>query len=387
MTPGARIAAAIAVLDEVLSGAPAEKVLTTWARRNRYAGSGDRAAIRDHVYDALRCRRSFAWLGGAETGRGLMLGAQRASGTDPSTLFTGEGYAPAPVGTEETGQDLSDAPDAVRLDMPDWLMGPLSDSLGERTEPALAVLRTRAPVFLRVNIARADREDVCAMLAADGIETVPQPLADTALEVTTNPRRVAQSRAYLDGLVELQDASSQAACAAVPLEPGARVLDYCAGGGGKSLALAARGARVTAHDSDPRRMRDLPVRAERAGAAIVTETTIADADRFDVVLCDVPCTGSGTWRRTPEAKWLLTPERLDDLCRTQAEILATAARHVKPGGTLVYMTCSLLTAENSARIEEFLAASKGWTLTLSRRFSPEDGGDGFFVAVMDAPST
>ncbi|MDF0595012.1 RsmB/NOP family class I SAM-dependent RNA methyltransferase [Psychromarinibacter halotolerans] len=387
MTPGARIAAAIAVLDEVLSGAPAEKVLTTWARRNRYAGSGDRAAIRDHVYDALRCRRSFAWLGGAETGRGLMLGAQRASGTDPSSLFTGEGYAPAPVGAEEAGQDLSNAPDAVRLDMPDWLMGPLSDSLGDRTEPALAVLRTRAPVFLRVNIARADREDVRAMLAADGIETAPHPLADTALEVTSNPRRVAQSRAYLDGLVELQDASSQAACAAVPLEPGARVLDYCAGGGGKALALAARGARVTAHDSDPRRMRDLPVRAERAGAAIVTEETIADADRFDVVLCDVPCTGSGTWRRTPEAKWLLTPERLDDLCRTQAEILATAARHVKPGGTLVYMTCSMLTAENSAQIEEFLAASKGWTLTLSRRFSPEDGGDGFFVAVMDAPST
>ena len=387
MTPGVRIAAAIAVLDEVLSGAPAEKVLTTWARRNRYAGSGDRAAIRDHVYDALRCRRSFAWLGGADTGRGLMLGAQRAAGTDPSTLFTGEGYAPAPVGTEETGQDLSDAPDAVRLDMPNWLMGPLSDSLGERTEPALAVLRTRAPVFLRANIARTDREDVRAMLAADGIETVPHPLADTALEVTSNPRRVAQSRAYLDGLVELQDASSQAACAAVPLEPGARVLDYCAGGGGKALALAARGARVTAHDSDPRRMRDLPVRAERAGAPIVTEATIADADRFDVVLCDVPCTGSGTWRRTPEAKWLLTPERLDDLCRTQAEILATAARHVKPGGTLVYMTCSLLTAENSSQIDEFLAASKGWTLTLSRCFSPEDGGDGFFVAVMDAPTT
>ncbi|WP_425050716.1 RsmB/NOP family class I SAM-dependent RNA methyltransferase [Psychromarinibacter sp. S121] len=384
MTPGARIAAAIAVLDDVLSGEPAEKVLTTWARRNRYAGSGDRAAIRDHVYDALRCRRSFAWMGGAETGRGLMLGALRAEGVDPSDLFNGEGYAPAPVAADETGNDLADAPRAVRLDMPDWLMAPLADSLGDGLEPALATLRTRAPVFLRVNLARGDLAEAQRVLASDGIETRPNPLAQTALEVTANPRRVAQSQAYRDGLVELQDASSQAACAAVPVQPGDRVLDYCAGGGGKALALAARGARVTAHDTDPRRMRDIPVRADRAGVAIVTEASVPASDRFDLVLCDVPCTGSGTWRRTPEAKWLLTPERLDALCQMQAEILTTASRHVKPGGHLVYMTCSLLDAENAGQIEKFLGDTEGWTLTFSQRFSPVDGGDGFFVAVLSA---
>ncbi len=384
MTPGARIAAAIAVLDDVLSGAPAEKVLTTWARRNRYAGSGDRAAIRDHVYDALRCRRSFAWLGGAETGRGLMLGALRAEGVDPSDLFNGEGYAPAPVAADETGTDLADAPKAVRLDMPDWLMAPLADSLGDALEPALATLRTRAPVFLRVNLARGDLAEAQRVLTSDGIETRPSPLAQTALEVTANPRRVAQSQAYRDGLVELQDASSQAACAAVPVQPGDRVLDYCAGGGGKALALAARGARVTAHDTDPRRMRDIPVRADRAGVAIVTEASVPASDRFDLVLCDVPCTGSGTWRRTPEAKWLLTPERLDALCQMQAEILTTASRHVKPGGHLVYMTCSLLDAENAGQIGKFLDDTEGWALTFSQRFSPVDGGDGFFVAVLSA---
>ncbi len=379
MTPGARVAAAIEVLDAVLAGAPAEKVLTTWARQNRYAGSGDRAAVRDHVFGALRRMRSAAWAGGAETGRGLMLGALRLDGQDPATLFTGEGHAPPPI-ADEAGRVPEEAPLPVRLDVPDWLWPRMQESLGEAAAPVLEALRHRAPVFLRVNAARTDREAARAALAGEEIDTEPHPLAETALEVTRNPRRVQASAAFRDGLVELQDASSQAICAALPAGPGQRVLDYCAGGGGKALALAARGAQVTAHDADPGRMRDLPARAARAGARV--EIAGHPEGPFDLVLCDAPCSGSGTWRRAPEAKWRLTPERLAELTALQAEILDAAAPLVGPGGALAYATCSLLEEENGAQVAEFLGRHGGWSLEEQRRLTALEGGDGFFLAVL-----
>jgi len=347
MTPAARVAAAIDILDLVLSGDVAEKTLTTWARKNRYAGSGDRAAIRDLVFDALRCRRSFAWLGGADTGRGLMLGRIRAAGDDPAEVFTGAGYGPTELEPgEHAGPDLAEAPLPVQLDMPDWLMPALSDSLGGDLAEVCAILRNRAPVFLRVNIAQATRADAAEQLAAEGIQTTPHALASTALQVVSNPRRVQNSQAFRDGLVELQDAASQALVETLPKS--ARVLDYCAGGGGKSLAIAATGARVIAHDANPARMRDLAVRAERAGVFIETVETadLAACGPFDLVLCDAPCSGSGAWRRSPEAKWRLTPESLGELHRLQAEILDDARVLVVPGGVLVYATCSMFADEN-----------------------------------------
>jgi 16S rRNA (cytosine967-C5)-methyltransferase len=158
------------------------------------------------------------------------------------------------------------------------------------------------------------------------------------------------------------------------------VLDYCAGGGGKALALAARGAAVTAHDADPGRMRDLPARAARAGARVEIEA--APAGAFDLVLCDAPCSGSGTWRRAPEAKWRLTPERLAALTELQAQILDQAAPLVAPGGALAYATCSLLEAENGAQTADFLARHPGWQLENERRLTPLEGGDGFYLALL-----
>lgn len=385
MTPGARVAAAIEVLDDWLAGAPAEKLLTTWARTHRFAGSGDRAAIRDHVFEAIRCRRSFAALGGAETGRGLMIGALRAAGRDPDVVFTGAGYAPAPLAAGEgAGAVLAELPEAVRLDCPDWLAPELRASLGADFAPVMAVLRHRAPVFLRVNKALAGVAEARAALAAEGIETRPQALAETALEVTEGARKVQGARAYRDGLVELQDAASQAVVDALGVGPGERVLDYCAGGGGKTLALAAAGAEVAAHDADPGRMRDLPARAARAGvtARILTPEAVAGAAPFDLVFADAPCSGSGAWRRAPEGKWRLTRDRLDALLEVQARILDETARLVAPGGRLAYATCSLLDAENGAQIRAFLDRHKGWRCDLERRFTPLDGGDGFYVATM-----
>lgn len=382
MTPAARIAAAIAVLDEIHAGDAAERALTNWARRSRYAGSGDRAAVRDHVFDALRCRRSFGWLGGGEDGRALMLGALRADGADPSAIFTGEGHAPAPLTDTEAARPLDAAPEAVRLDAPDWLLPDLRESLGGDLSPVMEALRHRAPVFLRSNTTRATREQAAQALAEEGIETRPSPLAETALEVTARARAVAGSAAYRDGLVELQDAASQAVVEALPR--GGRVLDYCAGGGGKSLALAARGAEVCAHDADPGRMRDLPARAERAGVRIaqLQGQAVDRAAPFDLVLTDVPCSGSGSWRRAPEGKWRLTPDMLDRLEETQAAILRRAAPLVAPNGTLAYVTCSLLERENAAQISSFLARNEEWSLAEERRFTPLDGGDGFYLAAL-----
>jgi 16S rRNA (cytosine967-C5)-methyltransferase len=258
----------------------------------------------------------------------------------------------------------------------------MRDSLGDDLAPVAGLLRRRAPVFLRVNMARATRDQALAALAGDQIETVPHDLSATALEVTQNPRRVQQSKAFLDGLVELQDAASQAVIDLLP--QGGRVLDYCAGGGGKALALAARGADVVAHDADPRRMRDIPIRAARAGVTIRTAQTadLPGLAPFDLVLCDAPCSGSGAWRRSPDGKWALTPERLGALCETQAAILLKAARLVGPGGKLAYATCSVLMAENGAQIQGFLARQSGWQLDFERQFSPLEGGDGFFACCL-----
>jgi 16S rRNA (cytosine967-C5)-methyltransferase len=383
MTPGARISAASSLLDRIATGELAERVLTNWARSNRYAGSKDRAAIRDHVYDALRCRGSFAALGGGDHGRGLMLGLLRDQGIDIDGFFTGEGYAPDPVSVDERA--ALEAPaldDLALLDWPGWMRPVLQADLGDDFTEVSQAMRARAPVFLRVNLARGTRDQAQAVLAAEGITAQPHPLAATALEVTHGARLVQRSQAYLTGVVELQDASSQAASALLPLAPGARVLDYCAGGGGKALAMAAAcpKARIFAHDADAARMRDLPARAKRAGARITQRPPGDPGAGYDLVLVDAPCSGSGTWRRTPEAKWRLDAAHLSELCALQERILSEAATLVAPGGALAYMTCSVLQAENEEQVKK--TAVSGWAVEVMRRYLPLAGGDGFFVAVL-----
>jgi 16S rRNA (cytosine967-C5)-methyltransferase len=378
MTPGARAAAAIAVLDRILAAEPAEKALTNWGRASRFAGSGDRAAVRDLVFDALRRQRSAAALGGGMTGRGLVLGLLRETGQE--ALFSGVGHAPAPPGPDEAGRQPEGA---EALDVPDWLWPVLQASLGADCGPVVRALRQRAPVFLRVNLARTDRTAAMAALAAEGIVAVPHPLAGTALEVTAQARKVQASDAYRQGLVELQDAASQAVVEALPLRDGMRVLDHCAGGGGKTLAMAARAKlRLWAHDIAPRRMADLPERAGRAGVRVTLTETPETTAPYDLVLVDAPCSGSGSWRRDPEGKWALTPERLDRLVAEQAAILQRTAAMVAPGGALAYATCSLLERENAAQVRAFLTAYPGWQLEQQVVLMPLSGGDGFFLAVL-----
>ena len=381
MTPAARVQASIEILDAILSGASVEKALTGWARRSRFAGSKDRAAIRDHVFDALRCKRSFAARGGSETGRGLMIGAIRAAGADLAQLFTGERFAPVPV--TEGERDKGFKTEAERLDIPEWLWPDFQRALGGDADTAAIALQSRAPVHLRVNKSKADVPDAIQQLSGEGIQTHRHPACDTALEVIEGAGKVAQSNAYKTGIVELQDAASQAVVAALDLRPGMRVLDYCAGGGGKSLALAAaNGVQVFAHDVNPPRMRDLPARAARAGAGITIASSpqIADYAPFDIVLTDVPCSGSGSWRRTPAGKWAMTPERLRELSDIQASILSDVVPLVASKGVLAYATCSVLTAENDAVVDDFLRENTDWQSGLRKSWRVSHGTDGFYTA-------
>jgi len=380
MTPGARVAAAIAVLDQIRDGAVAEQALTAWARGSRFAGSRDRAAVRDHVFDVLRARRSL----GDGSGRSLMHRLALREGWDLGALFSGTGYDPAPLTAAEhealkVPMELSDA---ARCDLPDWLWQLWQHSLGDLAEAAALAQQGRADVFLRVNRRRGTVAQAADALAKDGIAVDLHPKVQGCLRVVNNPRRVKTSDAYLTGLIELQDAASQMAVLDTPVPSGARILDYCAGGGGKSLAFAdLHEATVFAHDIAPQRLRDLPARAARAGVKIdILQTReLADQPKFDVVFCDAPCSGSGTWRRTPDAKWRLTADGLVALMQSQAEVLANAAPLVAAGGTLVYATCSVLTNENDDMVKTFVEQCPEWSSVLVLRRLPDADGDGFFA--------
>lgn len=383
MTPAARIQTSSELLDSILGGEPAEKVLTAWARASRFAGSKDRAAVRDHVYEALRRKRSLATVGGDMTGRGLMIGLLREGGSDLDEVFSGALYAPSPLTDHERASGNAPESDGDRLDLPDWLLPLMQDSLADALPANAEIMKARAPVLLRANLRKTDRKAARQKLAENEIETSDHSLSYTAIEVLTNPRRVAQSEAYRQGLVEIQDASSQAAIDTLDLRKGHRVMDYCAGGGGKILAIGARveGA-FFAHDINPKRMADLPARAERAGLTvqILDKADIAGKSPFDLVFCDAPCSGSGTWRRTPDAKWRFSPERLSELNSVQDQILDETAKLVAPRGVLAYATCSLLRSENQNRIDAFLARHPNWECTFSKNWDLTSGGDGFFVA-------
>lgn len=389
MTPGARVAAAIAVLDQIATGQAAEAALTHWARASRFAGAKDRAAVRDYVYDVLRMRRSL----GGGTGRALMARLLAVAGADLAEYFNGNGHAPAALDPAERAA-LDIAPDldgAAAVDLPDWLWPIWQQSLGAAALPSARALQHRADVFLRVNPRRADVAGALDALAADQIACAVHPDVPFCLRVTQNARRIKTAAAYLDGLVELQDAASQRAVRLVPVAPRARILDYCAGGGGKALAFASQhpDAAVFAHDIAHERMRDILARAARAGVTVtqVLQSQIVHHAPFDLVFCDAPCSGSGTWRRTPDAKWRLDAARLDALAQTQDNVIASASRLVNNGGTLAYATCSVLECENDAVIARFLRAHGGWQVVLRDLALPSADGDGFFLALLQRNNT
>ena len=383
MTPAARVSAAIDILDAVLEGARAETALTRWGRANRYAGSKDRAAIRDHVFDALRQRDSaLGHAGGARTGRSLMRGILHNQGVDLDIIFSDARFAPVPLSSDERCFETLES-DWGNCDIPEWLWPHWCHSLGDQAIAIAQVIQQRAPVFLRVNLLKATVDQACASLSDAGYDVSPHSDVPTALCVSGRAAGLQTTEAYVDGLIELQDAHSQSAVTLLDPKQNGPILDYCAGGGGKSLALAAwLGGAVHAHDVNPRRMVDLPTRAKRANAQISIRTKDQFAPEYGVVFCDAPCSGSGSWRRDPEGKWALTQNQLNALISTQRDILSDAAKLVAPDGRLVYATCSVLSCENQDQIDWFTAQNPTWRVEAQRQWVPSSQGDGFFASVL-----
>ena len=388
MTPAARTQAAIELLDEVIAaarsgGAAADTLIARYFATRRYAGSKDRRAVRERVYAAIRRAGEVP-----ASGRAAML-AVAAEDADVAATFDGSTHGPAPIGPDERA--------AAGGVMPAWLAAELTRS--NVSEQQQAALIDRAPLDIRINALTADAAAVDAL----GGTEIPGLAQARRLPTGTNVDPLA-------GQIEVQDAGSQIVALAAHAEPGQAIVDLCAGGGGKTLALAAAMAnegRILATDVDRGRLSRLAPRAARAGVTIV-ETRLLDPHRegdglsdwnaaADCVLIDAPCSGTGTWRRNPEARWRLTPDRLARFVAQQRHVLAVGAPLVRPGGAMVYIVCSMLDAEGRDQVDAFLAEHPGWTAApldlpagtvrgQGLRLDPlQHGTDGFFVARLTSP--
>lgn len=379
MRPAARTQAAIDVLTELLGRyRPASAALADWGKAHRYAGSGDRAAIGTLVFDALRRRASATEIMGSDTPRAMVLGALKQaaglSADEIAALCDGGQHAPAALTAAEltalTGAETATLSPAAQAELPDWVL-PLFDGVfGDRAAAEGRALAERAPVDLRINTLKTDRAGARAALADFDIELTPWSALGLRIAAATGGKRQPSVEADLShgrGWFEVQDEGSQIAAALTGAKTGERVLDLCAGAGGKTLAMAAamgnRGVLV-AYDEDKLRLRPIMERLTRSGVTIVEPLAAAELTQvskrgpeFDCVLVDAPCTGSGTWRRKPDAKWRLKPKNLVTRLEEQRTVLAEAARHVRPGGRLVYVTCSVFAAENGDQVTAFADAN------------------------------
>jgi len=408
LTPAARLAAAASVLDSIAQGRqPAEAVLKTWGTENRYAGSKDRRAVADRVYRVLRARGRLVWaMGGREDGRALVIGSlsliDGLSLEEIEALHSGDAYGPKPLSKQERSRLTAtdgELPGWVAAGLPEFVMEDFKSTYGDGwAEEARALMIPRAPIDLRVNAAKATVADVEAELREAGLEPQRTPWSAWGLRLSAEPPPNVQAlEAFKDGRIEIQDEGSQVVCWLAGVKPGMTVVDYCAGGGGKTLGLAMQmrattgrqaaapeeakvwtptgwveapkgkaatvvqtDGKLVACDVVQKRLDNIKPRLQRAGVAAEllhlgpngggVEAMVGQAD---VVLVDAPCTGSGTWRRRPEDAWRLTPEDVDRMHSLQTAIVARAAKLVKPGGRLVYVTCSMLTAENEMSVAAF----------------------------------
>lgn len=384
MTPAARLSAAIEILDAIAAQRrPAADALKEWGLTHRFAGSGDRAAIAALVYDSLRVKASSAFIMGAETGRALVLGmlkrTRHFSRDGIAALCSGERFAPQPLTDDESAaldrDHLSTAPAYVQGDYPEWLDPLFASAFGEARVAELAAMTERAPVDLRVNTLKIDVDAAERELAHHHVRKTE--LAPTGLRIALREDgrapAIQSEPAFLKGHVEVQDEGSQLVTQLCAPDTGMQVVDLCAGGGGKTLALAGlmnNHGQIFATDHDTRRLAPIYDRLERAGIRNVQvrspkgrgDEPLADLEgRIDLVIVDAPCTGTGTWRRNPDAKWRVRPGALEQREKDQAAVLDRAAGLVKKGGRIAYITCSLLPPENDDAVNGFLARHPEFT--------------------------
>ncbi|MBB5701100.1 16S rRNA (cytosine967-C5)-methyltransferase [Ochrobactrum daejeonense] len=425
MRLGGRLQAAIEVLGEIEAGKrPASDVLKEWGSAHRFAGAGDRAVIGNIVYDVLRRKSSIAWRMDADDARALAFGALLVDGgmdiAAIDTVLEDDKFAPEtleqPRRAAWEARDIAQAPAHVQADVPEWCAPSLEELFGSRWVEEGRALAARPPVDLRVNPLKATPAQTLAILEKAG--AAPAPLLDQALrippiEALGRHPNVQGEQAFLDGWFEVQDLGSQLAALFAGAKPGEQVLDYCAGAGGKTLALAAcmgNSGQVHAYDAELARLSPMYERLQRAGVRNTQVHGNLDAldpltGRMDLVLTDAPCTGSGTWRRRPDAKWRLNDQQLERRVQDQQEVLEAARHYVKPGGRLAYVTCSLFAEENTRQITRFLAENPDFTEVAPKSiwdavvadagddapvypahgsvFSPlSTGTDGFYVSIL-----
>lgn len=377
MRMGGRLAAAIEVLEDIgRRHRPAAEALKDWGLSHRFAGGGDRAAIGNIVYDALRWRRSAGWLLDADTPRAVAFGALLLEWGETALSLNqaldGDKFAPKPLNETElqtiSERMASEAPQEVRADCPDWCVPLIQASFGEDWALEGAALAARPPLDLRVNTLKADRAKVLAELAETGASATAiasNGIRIAPIEGSGRHPNVQAEPAFQKGWFEVQDEGSQLVSELTGAAAGMQVLDYCAGAGGKSLALAAamdNHGQVFAHDAEKVRLAPIFDRIRRAGSHNIQVVSKRNElmpleDHMDIVLVDAPCTGSGTWRRRPDAKWRLTQRQLEVRKSEQAAILDTAAGYVKRGGMLAYVTCSVFQEENGGQVSAFLKRS------------------------------
>ncbi|MBT7954594.1 MAG: RsmB/NOP family class I SAM-dependent RNA methyltransferase [Rhodospirillaceae bacterium] len=431
MTPGARIAAAIEILEKVeRSNSPADDVVSSYLRGRRYIGSKDRRAITGRVFDVLRRLARLDWHIGESSPRRRVIADLKLNDAQPddaiSALFDGEGYAPSALTGNETALldklkdksfDEADYPAAVAAELPDWLAEILTAQWGDKFLAEAQALNQPASLDLRVNTLKGDCTRALQVLQKDKIEAEPTTYSPLGLRLKGRVNLQA-STAFKGGFIEIQDEGSQIIALLVDTKADMKTIDLCAGGGGKTLALGAAmkdGGPLIACDLDEDRLKKIKPRLRRGGVSNVTRHHITgDDDPFyaehaataERVLADVPCSGSGAWRRAPAQKWRLTPERLEDLVTLQQKIMTQAAELMIPGGRLIYATCSVLPAENENQITWFmenhpdfkvLPVSEIWQAAIGTDYPENFYGetpylsltparhdtDGFFAAVLE----
>src|SRR5439155_26486400 len=429
MTPAARLSAAIELIGTIdAERVPAAKALKEWGTAHRYAGSGDRAAIAGLIWDVLRRRASSAWIMDHDTPRARVLGmlkVERGLDVDAiAALCDGGRFAPEPLTEGEcaalASRSLKNAPAHIAGDYPEWLDGYLAQMFGDDRVAEATALASRAPLDLRVNTLKAKREKALASLAHLGAQPTPWSPMGLRIELGADARNpgIHAEEDFIKGGIEVQDEGSQLAALLSAAKPGEQVIDLCAGAGGKTLALAAQmqgKGRLIATDHDKRQLAPIHERLSRAGVHNAdVRTPKGEADTLadikasaDLVLIDAPCTGTGTWRRNPDAKWRMRPGALEVRLKDQIAVLDRASALVKPGGRIAYITCSVLPAENGEQVQAFMArhpefavvppdetarvlwdraedfaqaalrSDEGWLMTPRRT-----GTDGFFVSVL-----
>ena len=429
MTPAARLSAAIELIETIdTQRVPAAKALKEWGTAHRYAGSGDRAAISGLIWDVLRRRASSAWIMDDDSARARLLGMLRLErGMDAdaiAALCDGGRFAPQPLTAGErsalASRSLAAAPAPVAGDYPEWLDGHLAQVFGDDRIAEATAMASRAPLDLRVNTLKAKRDKVLGSIAHLGAQPTPWSSIGLRIELGADARNpgIHAEEDFIKGAIEVQDEGSQLATLLSAAKPGEQVIDLCAGAGGKTLALAAMmqgKGRLIATDHDKRQLAPIYERLSRAGVHNAdVRSPKGDGDPLadirasaDLVLIDAPCTGTGTWRRNPDAKWRIRPGALEVRLKDQREVLDRAAVLVKPGGRIAYVTCSVLAPENGQQILDFVArhpefavvpplqtatvlwdraeafaeaalrSAEGWLMTPRRT-----GTDGFFVSVL-----